>query len=208
MRGRAVPRFLVNASLKKFYMDGEERMDAATPTNSGIDREYSNCYRLYAGPLKRYVTGLVRDEFIAEELVQETFMKLFERGIRLDESRPTLRSFLYMVARHRALDHLARRKREDKATASVAFEEATMNERFFENLENAIIEGEVISTLYDTLQSIPVKKREIFMRRALLDMKIGRVMKDMDVSTFTIKKIEKEVRLRIRDSLGQYFTKG
>ncbi len=182
-------------------------MDAAGNTHSGMDREYSHCYRTYAGPLRRYVAGLVRDEFIAEELVQETFMKLFERGVRLDVTRPTLKSFLYMVARHRALDHLARRKREEKATASIAVEEASLNERFFEDLESAVIEGEVISTLYDTLKSIPENKREVFVRRALLDMKMGKVMKDMDVSTFMIKKIEKEVRLKIRESLGQYFAK-
>ncbi|TAL36441.1 MAG: sigma-70 family RNA polymerase sigma factor [Spirochaetes bacterium] len=183
-------------------------MDAVDESRAELDRTYARCYKAYAAPLRRFVAGLVHDEYAAEEIVQDTFMKLYEKKVALDESRPTLRSFLYIVARHRSLDYLAKCRREDRVRTHAAFDEAIMDDRFYRDLADAVIEGEVISTLHDTLNSIPEKKREIFIRRAMLDMKLNQVMKDLDVSTYTIKKVEHEVRLRIRDSLSRYYAGG
>jgi RNA polymerase sigma factor (sigma-70 family) len=184
---------------------GGSRMDAVDESRAELDGTYARCYKAYAVPLRRFVAGLVHDESVAEELVQDTFMKLYEKKVALDESRPTLRSFLYLVARHRTLDYLAKCRREDRVRTHSVFDEAVIDERFYRDLEDAVIEGEVISTLHDTLNSIPEKKREIFIRRAMLDMKLSQVMKDLDVTTYTIKKVEHEVRLRIREALARYY---
>lgn len=53
----------------------------------------------------------------AEEVLQETFLQVWEQGSRYDPDRSTVRGWLLMIARSRALDQIrhgtARRRRED-----------------------------------------------------------------------------------------------
>jgi RNA polymerase sigma factor (sigma-70 family) len=65
----------------------------------------------YEGPLVGYTINLVGDIESARDIVQETFIKLYEQ----EPGRITatgLKAWLYTVCRNRALDSLRRRKRQ------------------------------------------------------------------------------------------------
>ena len=59
--------------------------------------------------LLRYLVRLAGDEAVAEDLFQQTWVKVAERIGRYDRSRP-FAPWLFAVARHLALDHLRRRQ--------------------------------------------------------------------------------------------------
>ena len=59
----------------------------------------------YYVPLKRYVAAMTRDEWAAEDIVQETFLKV---QTKLDSLRDKskIKSWMYSIARNQSLDHL------------------------------------------------------------------------------------------------------
>ena len=57
-----------------------------------------------------------RDRSIAAEVVQETFLVLWNRAELFDPSRGELRAWLLTIANNRAIDHLRRARRHDRAT--------------------------------------------------------------------------------------------
>ena len=106
------------------------------PRDPDVDRMLAFCagdagafdqlFERWAGPLLRYLERMVGDEATAEELVQESFLRL--HGVR-DRYEPRARfsTFLYRIATNLALNELKRPRRarghddaDDLALASTA----------------------------------------------------------------------------------------
>jgi RNA polymerase sigma-70 factor (ECF subfamily) len=71
---------------------------------------------VFAGAMR---TG--RDRWIAAEVVQETFLALWNRAELFDPARGALLSWLLAIARNRTIDHLRAASRHDRAAAFSSF---------------------------------------------------------------------------------------
>jgi RNA polymerase sigma-70 factor, ECF subfamily len=63
-------------------------------------------YDAYCVVVYRLILRIVQDPGVAEELVQETFLKLWKRANLLDESASSIGPWIITIARNRALDYL------------------------------------------------------------------------------------------------------
>jgi RNA polymerase sigma-70 factor (ECF subfamily) len=86
-------------------------------------------YRRHAGAVFGLARRLLSDRALAEEVVQEVFLRLWNDPERYDPSRGTLRSYLLAQAHGRAVDILrsegarrAREEREARATAEAGYD--------------------------------------------------------------------------------------
>ena len=66
----------------------------------------------YKDGLILYLNGIVRDLHFAEEMVEETFVKLVVKKPRFSE-KATFKTWLYTIGRNTALDGLRKRKLSD-----------------------------------------------------------------------------------------------
>ena len=75
-------------------------------------------YQRHGGPIYALARRVLVDDSLAEEVVQEVFLKLWQEPERFDPQRGALRSFLYRQAHSRAVERIraeeARRRREDR----------------------------------------------------------------------------------------------
>jgi RNA polymerase sigma-70 factor (ECF subfamily) len=62
-----------------------------------------------------------RDASLAGDVVQETFLALWDRAELFDPTRGSLRGWLLAIARNRAIDHVRYASRHDRALAFSAF---------------------------------------------------------------------------------------
>ena len=74
-------------------------------------------------PLVRYAYGLVGRREVAEELVQDAFLRLHEHWDTVEKPRP----WLYRSIRNRAFDHLRDHKREYLSDPATADDHAAVN---------------------------------------------------------------------------------
>src|SRR5580658_3750853 len=63
-------------------------------------------YDRYGGVIYRLVLRMVRDTGIAEDLVQETFLRAWNRASGFDSERGAAGPWLLAIARNRAIDYL------------------------------------------------------------------------------------------------------
>lgn len=68
--------------------------------------------------LYRYLVRLVSDPALAEDILQDTWLRVVERLDSYDARQPFL-AWLFAVARHRAIDTLRRRAREASSLGTV-----------------------------------------------------------------------------------------
>jgi len=75
-------------------------------------------WRRHAGPVLGVARRLVREPVLAEEVLQEVFLRLWRQPERFDSSRGSLRTYLLIEANARAIelirDETSRRDREER----------------------------------------------------------------------------------------------
>ena len=75
-----------------------------------------NLYKRYAAPVFTLALQILKSREEAEEVLQDTFLKLYREASRFDAERAPLKTFIYAIARNQALSRLRVRKRTPVTT--------------------------------------------------------------------------------------------
>jgi RNA polymerase sigma-70 factor (ECF subfamily) len=85
---------------------------------AGDQGAFTTLFDRYGGPVLGFLTRLLGDRSEAEEVLQEAFFQLWEQAGRFRAQRSSPRSWIYLLARSRALDRIrsrgARQRRESE----------------------------------------------------------------------------------------------
>jgi len=95
------------------------RPAARTPTRSeqrlagrlarGEERALKQIEKEYSGLLRGYLQQVLGDRATAEDVLQQVMLEVWQRGKSFDPSRASVSTWVMMIARSRAIDHLRRR---------------------------------------------------------------------------------------------------
>ena len=116
------------------------------------DHLLQQIYKQYQRELYLYLYGLCHNHAVAEDLMQDTFLKAF---LTLQDGHPNFRAWLYMVARNLFLDYI----RKEKHMTELPENQMTSDEEPIELL----IADEMRSVLYRAIGELDPKKREILL---------------------------------------------
>ena len=94
----------------------------------------SSLYDRYGRIAYALILRVVRDSAVAEDLVQETFLRVWNRAQAFDEQRGALGPWILTVARNRAIDHL--RSRDGRMAAGAVELDRLENPALFTGFED------------------------------------------------------------------------
>src|SRR5262249_45263752 len=83
--------------------------DLARGLRRGDREAFAAFFDRYSGPLLGYLAGMVGDPALAEDLVQETMLRVF-RNIERYRERGMFKAWVFRIASNLALTHLRRRR--------------------------------------------------------------------------------------------------
>jgi RNA polymerase sigma-70 factor (ECF subfamily) len=104
----------------------------------------ADLYDLYGRLLYVLIVRIVRNPSVAEDLVQESFLRAWNRSAQLSEDYPSVGPWLVMIARHCALDYLKSSQAHLSAQVSiddVEFPAVTIDNEILASDRARIIEG-------------------------------------------------------------------
>jgi len=156
----------------------------------GSEKAFYVLYTSLFPQLIRYIVQIVKEVFIAEEIVQETFIKLWENKEYI-EITGSVKVYIYKMAHNMSLNRL-----EHIATAKNAVHRTISEEEWSfvqetYRIDDSIIEQieseETETRIRQAINNLPDKCREVFMlsRFDLLDNE--EVAKKMNISVNTVR---------------------
>jgi RNA polymerase sigma-70 factor, ECF subfamily len=162
----------------------------------------------YQNRLYRYLLRIVRQPAEAEDLFQQTWVRVVEKIRRFDPSR-NFDAWLFTLARNLAIDHL-RRIRPESLDEPVA-NDATGETRIEKLASSAAapfdqaLEGERARHIAVALTDLPVIYREILSLRFEEEMKIEEIAKVLGAPLSTVKSRLRRSLEQLRESLETRF---
>ncbi|WSG63379.1 sigma-70 family RNA polymerase sigma factor [Nocardia sp. NBC_01730] len=135
-------------------------------------------YRDHATALWRYTLGLVRDPGRAEDIVQETLLRAWQRPNVLDQSTTSARAWLFTVARNLVVDeHRSARNRREFRTDSPP-EQPTPDQ------SDRALDGWLIA---DALGRLSGDHREVIVRAYYRGLSTHQIAEELAIPAGTVK---------------------
>lgn len=134
---------------------------------SGDEHAFDRVFRAYFGPLSFYANRYVNDEKLAEDIVQDCFVELWQRRKKLEHIE-SVNSYLYRCVYNHCVSLLKKSKRK-----------WIVEEIPVEPVETYIIEGEILAQILKVVDHLPERMQQV-LRMYYLEEKsyveIGRVI--------------------------------
>jgi RNA polymerase sigma-70 factor (ECF subfamily) len=126
-----------------------EQITLALLKNGNVN-SYCLCYDLYFGALCSYANNIIKEPAVAEELVQELFLGIWQNREKLPENS-SLKGYLLTAVRNDCLDFLKHKKIEKQ----YAEEYIRNNPVSYENIFNDLVDSEIQLSLRQPLKNFP-----------------------------------------------------
>jgi RNA polymerase sigma-70 factor (ECF subfamily) len=153
---------------------------------------------LYGDFLYRFALSRVKDPSVAEDLVQETFLAALKSRANF-QGRSTARTWLIAILKHKIVDHIRKRVREQASdkieSLSDAFENTPMEDNFKDgggwrhgpsrwvvNPVKIYEQKEFMDVLYRCLSDLPKRQAEAFMMREIDGLSTEEICKALNIS--------------------------
>ncbi len=141
----------------------------------------------YQVKIYRFVLGLVQDTHLAQDVTQETFIKVFLKS-HLYRLGTNFRAWLFEIARNQALSALRNRRRAPRPITSVA--PATvdgdgdlLDQIIGEGLSRKLEEQEFMALFSQAVRELPERYMEIFTRCVIQGRSYHEVAAELDLPT-------------------------
>jgi RNA polymerase sigma-70 factor (ECF subfamily) len=141
-------------------------------------------YRLF-----RYLLALTGNREAAEDLFQETWIRVLEKGHQYN-ARWRFATWLFTIARHLAIDHL--RRRHPQSLEALLDPKSAAKPRELEAADTAtpfdrLVEGEDAARLGAALGRLPPTHREVLVLRFQEDLELNEIAEILHSPISTVK---------------------
>ncbi len=173
----------------------------------GNVRAFEQVFNMHYAGLCRYAQKYVIDLDNAREIVQGTFVKLWEIKNSLSQDT-SVKSYLYKAVQNNCLDYLKHVKisneyKEDllRKVMDSGFKSISSPENCLEGL----IEKELEDRIIDAIASLPDSCREIFELSRFKGLKYREIAKELNISIKTVETQISRAIQALHEKLADYF---
>jgi len=165
-------------------------MHHAICTDWSDPRAFTAAYQQYAPELRRFVARIIVDRHLAEDVVNEAFLELWQHPTRYDPERADLQSWLRTVSHRRAIDRIRSLEASRKREARIGIRDHHDSDHGSDQRDALFVR----TTLRAALAELSDKQRDAVVLRYLGERNTSEVAGELGVTVGTAK-------TRVRDGL-------
>jgi RNA polymerase sigma-70 factor (family 1) len=163
-------------------LDSETELDIIARLKRGDEKAMAPIFRLFHKSLCWFARKLVNSEEQAEDIVADTFLKLWQKRNDFD-SLAAIRGFMYVAIRNASYDYL---KHVQRKTAS-HIEILHMADKDEEYIEAQMIKADLLQSIMHEIGCLPPIRRKIFELIYLKDFTIFEIATQLNITVDTVR---------------------
>jgi RNA polymerase sigma-70 factor (ECF subfamily) len=181
------------------YFSTLNEKNLVTRLKESDQEAFEQLYRLYSGRLLGYLIKFVKSDLYAAELLQDTFIKLWDNRRNVDPDQ-SFRSYLFRIAENNVYDFFRKAARDKR------LQEAIINSagEIYKHVEEDLFTKQNEQLLQDAINLLPPKRRQVFQLIKIEERSYDEVSSLLNISASTINDHIVKATKYIRENLKQY----
>ena len=155
----------------------------------GDVKSFETIFHTYYANLCRFATGFIHDDEMAEEIVQDLFVKLWEKRTQI-EVDISIKNYLYRSVKNQCLNNIKHNIIKTKHLQNIETEKETQIQP-----DEHFLAVELANKIEESIQSLPEKRREIFRLSREEGLKYKEIAERLNIS---LKTVEAQMGLAIK----------
>ena len=155
---------------------------------------FERIFNAYAKDLRRFIFFKTQDIDITEDILQDTFIKLWDNCDKVTYSK--VKSYLYTVANNLFLNI----KKHEKVVHN--HQQGYIHSNTIETPEFILLEKEFLDKLETTIADLPEKQREVFLLNRIEKKKYKEIAEQLDISVKAVEKRMHGALVIMREKIG------
>lgn len=187
----------------------EELFRVVERAQSGSIHDFQELYSLFGKPIFNFIVRLVGSPIEAEDLTQETFLKVYAELVNLRDPGQ-FKYWLYRIARNEVYQKLRKGKRRTEVPIDdeqMPYVDFLADEKGGLDPEQAILAGELNEVVRSSLMTLKPKYRDVFVLAVFERMSYDDISKVVGRSLLSVKTDIYRARLAVKDAVSTYLRK-
>jgi RNA polymerase sigma-70 factor (ECF subfamily) len=160
---------------------------------------FETLFRSFFPGLVLFAQKYVSDQDTAREIVHNVFLNLWEKREKVDTST-SLKSYLFRSVHNRCLNFIRDQKKFNRD--ETLFDRLDSDQ--FSDASDHLEEQELEQRIFDSLQALPEKCREVFMMNRFEGLKYAEIAQKLNISVKTVEAQMSKALKILRENLIDY----
>ncbi|MDR1526000.1 MAG: RNA polymerase sigma-70 factor [Tannerella sp.] len=183
-------------------MHQEVHLSLIEGLKSGSYEDFDKLYTIYSDMLYRFVLNLTKSAQDAEDILQETFLRVWQTRAHLSVEK-SFKSYIYTIARNLIMDSFRNRMK------SVAFEEYICSEAYQSYTDDCVNKevdfNEFMEKFEKAKKKLTHRQRQIFELSRERELSISAIAEKLNLSEKTVKNQLSLTMKVLREELSYYY---
>lgn len=182
-----------------------EEMGILAKLKAGDQAAFGHFYNQYHLQLHHRILHLVRQEIVAEELLQELFLKVWQKRHLIDPDQP-FKAYLYRIAANMIADHYRQLARQLKIERNTDISELQLEDGNGETFPKDL----ALKAINEAMHTLSEQQRTVFTLSKIEGKSYQEISRQLNISNATIhthlsravKHIREYIRIHHSSALG------
>ena len=166
---------------------------------NGNETAFEKVFKMYFRNLHAFAYTFMKDDSIAEEIVQNVFFKIWEKRdqLQIDDS---LKAYLYRAVHNESLNHLKHLKIKNSFQLQYSGNMESSNQ----DASNQMIASELENDIQKAINELPQQCRTIFQMSRFEQLKYQQIADQLNISVKTVENQMGKALKVLRSKLVEY----
>lgn len=168
--------------------------------NASDKQAFEAVFHKYYATLCFFANKFVRDEEVARDIVQEVFIRFYEKKVNFP-NLIALKSFLYGCVQNKALNYLEKMNNRTAIREKLEQNLYAENEYFYHQAE-----AELFEEIFAAIEELPTECRRIFKMSYVDNMDIREIAEQLNISESTVKTQRQRAKSYLKKRLQNLYS--
>ena len=161
---------------------------------AGAQEWQNQIYQRYRDKVAQYIAGKIVNRQDVEDLVQNVFLKCYQKQATYDGQMASISTWIYTITRNIVIDYFRQHRQHEELKEDYVSTEEDGCERIFRE--------ETLAELAEALKSLDQRKRDIVILHYYAGLSLKEIAGRMGMSYANLRLLHKKAMLQLRELLG------